>query len=279
MTSEHHRRRSSLAVTKQGQQISLPSVAGPLAAVERVSAVHQPLAPSRYDGRAVGHQWRSTSQTPQAVPRVIVDVAPSADRKGELAPDVARRRWVARVGSWRPPGVADSVRVAASDPAAEWGVPVLRANQMTHRAAVLGVAVLLAGSAGAFMAANPALAVAGCQAGTIEVTNNLDGAVPPPGSLRAAFAAASAAVVPQTICVATTVVGPITLTTAGGGELVYDAVTSPDLTLQGNGVTIQAAPTRGSSTTSPPARCDLAASRSPVATPPPLAAVSTPSGT
>lgn len=113
---------------------------------------------------------------------------------------------------------------------------------MTPRAAVLGVAVLLAGSAGAFMAANPALAVAGCQAGTIVVTNNLDGAVPPPGSLRAAFAAASAAVVPQTICVATTVVGPITLTTAGGGELVYNAVTSHDLTLQGNGVTIQAAP-------------------------------------
>jgi hypothetical protein len=121
-------------------------------------------------------------------------------------------------------------------------VPVLRAEQLAHRAALLGVTVLLAGSAGAFMVASPALAAPGCQAGTIAVTNNSDGPVPPPGSLRAAFAAASLAVVPQTICVATTVGSPITLTTAGGGELVYNAVTSPDLTLQGNGVTIQAAP-------------------------------------
>jgi len=89
------------------------------------------------------------------------------------------------------------------------------------------------------------MAVAGCPAGSIPVTNNLDGAGPPPGSLRAAFAAASTMTGPQAICVATTVVGPITLTTVGGGELVYSAVTAPDLTLLGNGVTIQAAPNAG----------------------------------
>jgi predicted outer membrane repeat protein len=122
---------------------------------------------------------------------------------------------------------------------------VLRVLQRTRRAAVLGVTALLAGSVGTFMMANPVLAVAGCQAGTIVVTNSSDGAIPPTGSLRAAFATASAAVVPQTICVATTVVSPITLTTAGGGELIYNALTSPGLTLQGNGVTIQAAPNAG----------------------------------
>lgn len=129
---------------------------------------------------------------------------------------------------------------------------------MAHRVAVLVVMVLLAGSAGAFTVANPALAVAGCQAGTIVVTSNSDGLVPPPGSLRAAFAAANLAVVPQTICVATTVVSPITLTTAGGGKLLYNAVTSPDLTLQGNGVTIQAAPNAGviDDTTTGPLRLD-----------------------
>ncbi|HSO94891.1 MAG TPA: choice-of-anchor Q domain-containing protein [Acidimicrobiia bacterium] len=85
-------------------------------------------------------------------------------------------------------------------------------------------------------------AAAGCGPTDIVVTNNLDGAGPPAGSLRAAFATASATGGPQTICVAAGVVSPIMLTTAGGGELVYNAGTTPDLTVQGNGITVHAAP-------------------------------------
>ena len=77
----------------------------------------------------------------------------------------------------------------------------------------------------------PGVAGADCVAGTIEVTNNLDLG---PGSLRAAFVAADAALGAQTICVNTTVVGPIVLTS---GALTY--ATNPGaLTLQGNGITI-----------------------------------------
>jgi predicted outer membrane repeat protein len=86
------------------------------------------------------------------------------------------------------------------------------------------------------------LADSSCSAGDIVVTNNLDGAGPPAGSLRAAFGAATAAAGPQTICIASSVSGPIALTAAGGGELVYNATTTPDLTVHGNGITVQAAP-------------------------------------
>lgn len=117
-------------------------------------------------------------------------------------------------------------------------------RQTTRRVAAGAVAALLAGSIGIGVATSPAVATpGGCQPGSLVVTNNLDGAAPPMGSLRAEFAAANAAAGPQTICVATTVVGPIVLTTAGGGELV--ATAAPGLTLQGNGITIQAAPNAG----------------------------------
>ncbi|HWW43616.1 MAG TPA: hypothetical protein VN180_00950, partial [Acidimicrobiia bacterium] len=109
------------------------------------------------------------------------------------------------------------------------------------RAAALAVAVTVAAATiGAL--ASPAVGATGCQPTDIVVTNNLDGAGPPAGSLRAAFATASAAAGPQTICVATTVTGPITLTTAGGGELAYNAPTTPGLTVNGNGITVHAAP-------------------------------------
>jgi hypothetical protein len=108
-------------------------------------------------------------------------------------------------------------------------------------ATALAVAVALAtATVGAL--ASPAAAAYGCQPTDIVVTNNLDGAGPPAGSLRAAFVTASAAAGPQTICVATTVTGPITLTTAGGGELTYNAATTPGLTVNGNGVAVHAAP-------------------------------------
>jgi hypothetical protein len=91
-------------------------------------------------------------------------------------------------------------------------------------------------------APTPAPAVAGCQAADIVVTNTLDGPGPPPQSLRAAFAAATASAGPQTICVQSGLAGPINLTTAGGGELVYNAATTPALTVEGNGITVRAAP-------------------------------------
>lgn len=109
------------------------------------------------------------------------------------------------------------------------------------RAAALAVAVTVAAATiGAL--ASQAVGATGCQPTDIVVTNNLDGAGPPAGSLRAAFATASAAAGPQTICVATTVTGPITLTTAGGGELTYNAATTPGLSVNGNGITVHAAP-------------------------------------
>ena len=113
-------------------------------------------------------------------------------------------------------------------------------------ASVVLLVVALAAAADIGVLAAPAPAVSnGCQATDIMVTNNLDGSGPPAGSLRAAFAAASGAAGPQTICVANTVVGPITLTTAGGGPLLYNAAMTPGLTIEGDDVTVQAAPAAG----------------------------------
>jgi hypothetical protein len=76
--------------------------------------------------------------------------------------------------------------------------------------------------------ASPVAAGPGCSASTIEVSTNTDAA------LRAAFTTASALAGPQTICI-NSGVGTITL---AGTELVYNAVVTPGLTLQGNGATI-----------------------------------------
>jgi hypothetical protein len=85
--------------------------------------------------------------------------------------------------------------------------------------------------------------VPGCQPGDLTVTNTSDGAGPPPQSLRAAFAAATAAPGPQRICVDAGLAGQtINLTTAGGGELVYNAAITPELTVEGNGIIVHAAP-------------------------------------
>jgi hypothetical protein len=72
----------------------------------------------------------------------------------------------------------------------------------------------------------------GCQDGDIEVTTNADTGA---GSLRAAFATASAVAGPSRVCVSTTVAGPIVLTT---GEVLYNAATTPGLTIEGNGITV-----------------------------------------
>jgi hypothetical protein len=76
--------------------------------------------------------------------------------------------------------------------------------------------------------ASPVAAGPGCSASTIEVSTNTDAA------LRAAFTTASALAGPQTICI-NSGVGTITL---AGTELIYNAVVTPGLTLQGNGATI-----------------------------------------
>src|SRR6476646_5136052 len=81
-------------------------------------------------------------------------------------------------------------------------------------------------------AAPAAAAGPGCQDGDIEVTTNADAGT---GSLRAAFATASTVAGPSRVCVSTTVAGPIVLTT---GELLYNAGTTPGLTLEGNGITV-----------------------------------------
>jgi len=112
---------------------------------------------------------------------------------------------------------------------------------MRRRPVLFGAGLVVA-TVAALMPSGRILAASSCSAGDIVVTNNLDGPGPPAGSLRAAFAAATAAAGPQTICVASSVTGPIALTTAGGGELVYNAATTPDLTVHGNGTTVQAAP-------------------------------------
>jgi len=98
---------------------------------------------------------------------------------------------------------------------------------------LVGVAGLVAGPlAWLVLTVTPAGAAGpGCQAGDIEVTNNNDiGA----GSLPTAFTTASFLTGPQTICVDSTVTGPITLTS----ELGYSAGFSPSLTVLGNGITI-----------------------------------------
>jgi hypothetical protein len=93
------------------------------------------------------------------------------------------------------------------------------------------------------LTATPAAAGPGCQPGDITVTNTSDGAGPPPQSLRAAFAAATAASGPQRICVDASLAGQtINLTVGGGGELVYNATMTPGLTVEGNGITVHAAP-------------------------------------
>ena len=81
-------------------------------------------------------------------------------------------------------------------------------------------------------AAPAAAASPGCQDGDIEVTTNADAGA---GSLRAAFATASAVAGPSRVCVSTTVAGPIVLTT---GEVLYNAGTTPGLTVEGNGITV-----------------------------------------
>jgi len=92
----------------------------------------------------------------------------------------------------------------------------------------LGAGTFVTLSTGPAMAAGP-----GCSGATIEVTTNTDAA------LRAAFTTANGLAGPQTICIDSGL-GPITL---GGTELVYNAATTPALTLQGNGVTISGANT------------------------------------
>src|ERR1700730_749426 len=72
----------------------------------------------------------------------------------------------------------------------------------------------------------------GCQAGDIEVTTNADAGA---GSLRAAFATASAVAGPSRVCASRRVAGPIVLTT---GEVLYNAGTTPGLTVEGNGITV-----------------------------------------
>ena len=90
-------------------------------------------------------------------------------------------------------------------------------------AAVLGATALALISSGPAMAFGP-----GCSGATIEVTANTDAA------LRAAFATASGLAGPQTICIDSGL-GTVTLS---GGELVYNAVTTAALTVQGNGIIV-----------------------------------------
>jgi hypothetical protein len=96
---------------------------------------------------------------------------------------------------------------------------------------MLGALVVMTVGAGALVTLTSAPAMAagpGCSGATIEVISNTDAAV------RAAFTTASALAGPQTICIDSGL-GTITL---GGTELVYNAVTTPGLTVKGNGVTI-----------------------------------------
>jgi len=90
-------------------------------------------------------------------------------------------------------------------------------------AIALGTTSLIVISGGPAAASGP-----GCSGATIEVTANTDAA------LRAAFATASGLAGPQTICIDSGL-GTVTLS---GGELVYNAITTAALTLQGNGIIV-----------------------------------------
>lgn len=90
-------------------------------------------------------------------------------------------------------------------------------------AIALGTTALIVISSGPAAASGP-----GCSGATIEVTANTDAA------LRAAFATASGLAGPQTICIDSGL-GTVTLS---GGELVYNAITTAALTLQGNGIIV-----------------------------------------
>jgi len=117
-----------------------------------------------------------------------------------------------------------------------------RPRLATRGVRAVAAAALVAASVTALTVRSVA-AAPGCQPGDLTVTNTSDGAAPPAQSLRAAFAAATAASGPQRICVDAGLAGQtITLTTAGGGELVYNAATMPQLTVEGNGIIVHAAP-------------------------------------